>query len=691
MAYSAIEKMRLKNLETYGMDVGPLQPETAGEVGNDLKSAAMRFLHERCEGLLFSDEISKKEETEKIFCGKSLQAGQIPYNMEMDINRLCLARKLAAFIGSGNVEDAYMVYYCYLEMMLRQYGRSKKMLDLLSEFESNASALLMKHRDHYSHSVYVFTLGLAIYETNVHFRKAFKDFYHLSADEDDSEADRKAAHKFLALWGLTALFHDIGYPFELPFEQVKSYFEIAGFTGKSENPSLIYRNMAPMLDFSDEEQRHFKKLYGRIFTNFEQLFAHVITKYLGKDYDLSEAYLADVLHRKPTHPEEFDFKMDHAYFSAIRLYRELVRKPENISAITGEHMDALAAILLHNNIFKLSIARLKSDDPEVRKAPLKMETFPLAFLLFLCDELQCWDRTAYGRNTRLEMHPLSADIDFSGNSLWITYNFDIDEQEKVNDFLSVYRDWEASGEEEKPPRLKEYSDMAMKEQRFAREIESIVDTSHIPLHVSADLKKTQRGNKRVYLSSSSFLHLYDFAVALNARYSWQGKEKDIPQQLIEDEFEALSLEYQLSNLDQARSFAKFLNAVDCFYTDKPVDFDLLSVFTAQQAETIAPLEHERWLREKRSMGWQYGDAYKTIPAAFVPFAALVGERDLRKMLREQFRMHELAMSGEISAEAAREHYLALPEAEQQKDIQPFNSMLRLIKKFDGLRIYRLSK
>ena len=78
MAYSAIEKMRLKNLETYGMDVGPLQPETAGEVGNDLKSAAMRFLHERCEGLLFSDEISKKEETEKIFCGKSLQAGQIP-------------------------------------------------------------------------------------------------------------------------------------------------------------------------------------------------------------------------------------------------------------------------------------------------------------------------------------------------------------------------------------------------------------------------------------------------------------------------------------------------------------------------------------------------------------------------------------------------------------------------------------
>ena len=44
---------------------------------------------------------------------------------------------------------------------------------MLSEYESNGSSLLMKHRDHYSHSVFVFALGLAIYETNAHFRRAF--------------------------------------------------------------------------------------------------------------------------------------------------------------------------------------------------------------------------------------------------------------------------------------------------------------------------------------------------------------------------------------------------------------------------------------------------------------------------------------------------------------------------------------
>ncbi len=30
------------------------------------------------------------------------------------------------------------------------------MIELLSEYEANGSGLLMKHRDHYSHSVYVF-------------------------------------------------------------------------------------------------------------------------------------------------------------------------------------------------------------------------------------------------------------------------------------------------------------------------------------------------------------------------------------------------------------------------------------------------------------------------------------------------------------------------------------------------------
>ena len=172
MAYTALEQMRKVNKERFQTDVGPFEPVLygAGRAGSDLKSAALRFLHERCEGLRFSPEKAREEAKTGRYLGTSYQANQIPYNMQMDIDRLCLERELEKFIDSGVAEDAYTVYYSFLEMFMGKYGRSSKMIELLSEFESNASTLLMKHRDHYSHSVYVFALGLAIYETLSHQR-----------------------------------------------------------------------------------------------------------------------------------------------------------------------------------------------------------------------------------------------------------------------------------------------------------------------------------------------------------------------------------------------------------------------------------------------------------------------------------------------------------------------------------------
>ena len=108
--------------------------------------------------------------------------------MQMDIDRLCMKNELAKFIDSGVAEDAYTVYYAYLEMFIGEYGRSQNMVELLSEFESNASSLLMKHRDHYSHSGYVFALGLAIYEMYPDFRKAFMNFYFLDRENEPAAA-----------------------------------------------------------------------------------------------------------------------------------------------------------------------------------------------------------------------------------------------------------------------------------------------------------------------------------------------------------------------------------------------------------------------------------------------------------------------------------------------------------------------
>ena len=86
---------------------------------------------------------------------------------------------------------------------------------------------------------------------------------------------------------------------------------------------------------------------------------------------------------------------------------------------------------------------------------------------------------------------------------------------------------------------------------------------------------------------------------------------------------------------------------------------------------IGPMEHRRWLLEHKNMGWCYGEAYSS------------------KEEREQKRIHKLMMKEEITEDGAADHYAKLPVEEQDKDTKPMNSMLKLIKQYEGLRIYRL--
>ena len=64
MSYTALQKMREYNKNRFGKDVGPFEPDKFFATdGFDLKSAALRFIHDRCEGLKFDDEKEKEFET----------------------------------------------------------------------------------------------------------------------------------------------------------------------------------------------------------------------------------------------------------------------------------------------------------------------------------------------------------------------------------------------------------------------------------------------------------------------------------------------------------------------------------------------------------------------------------------------------------------------------------------------------
>ncbi len=600
----------------------------------NLKNAVNEFLHSRCVGLRHSDKIAKQEAETGVLMGTSIEPNQIPYNMQMDIDKLCLENAMARFLDSGSDRDAFDVYFCYMEMFLGDYSATRSMVELLSEYENNGSSLLMKHRDHYSHSVYVFALGLAIYETNSKYRSIYADYYGLNNQT-------QAAHHYLRFWGLASLFHNIGYPMELPFEQVASYFEV-NKENRSEMPYIAYHEL------------------GSFAGSCNEVLARRICDRLGETYNFTYDYILDVIIRKPRYPDEFNYFMDHAVFSATILYRRLFIDRD--LELTDEDIDALSAIILHNSMYKHRVAYYKKEGNK----PFEAELMPLTYMLMLCDELQAWDRTAYGRNSRNEIQPMDCSFEFTDGNLSATYIYD-------------------EGMKYKEDNLKK---KAPGKAAFDADIASIVKTELVGLKSELDWQPRDDSRKRTYLSNSNFMSLYNFAVALNGRWmlgdDWKdaveaGKGHEFLEEHM-DEFEAafenMSLEYKLSNINQAKSFDKYLNAIGAFYTDKPVDFPELKEFTEAECLKIGPMEHERWLQEHLDMGWGYGK--------------------LKGIEREQKRLHgdmiqeSMLIDGKLTTEAAALHYKMLDKKEQDKDVEPMNAMLALLGMFDGARVYRIN-
>ncbi|MCQ2530163.1 MAG: hypothetical protein MJ086_02770 [Lachnospiraceae bacterium] len=601
-----------------------------------LTDAAAKFVHERCEGLRYDEKKTAEEIKNGIYLGKSIKENQIPYNMQMDTDRLCLEVSLKHFLASGTAKDAFDVYFCFIEMFIGEYGKSRTLVELLSEFESNGSSLLMKHRDHYSHSVYVFALGLAIFETNKKYRDIYADFYKLEQGGDSPEA----AHHFLRYWGLTSLFHDIGYPLELPFEQAVSYFEV-NKENRSERPYLAYHSVKAYSGAANE------------------ILAKNISDHLGKTYNFDYDYILDVIIRKPRYPEDFNYFMDHAYFSAIVLFKKLYEEMKY--ELTEADIDALSSIILHNSMYKFCVAHYKEDG----NIPLKAELLPLGYMLMLCDELQCWDRTAYGRNSRAELQPMDCSFEFAESEIKATYIYDESQRYKEKNLKN-----KAPG---KPA--------------FDEDIASIVFTEMVGLASEIEWKPRTQGRKHTYLSSSNFMSLYNFAVALNGRWNlgedWkqaleEGNANDFLTEKTEEfqtMFEDLSLEYKLSNINQAKTFDEYLNAIGAFYTDKEVDYEELTEFTEAECRKIGPMEHERWLKEHLEMGWKYGD--------------LSGDERERQRRHKDMISEEFLVDGKLLPEAAKLHYIMLDKEEQDKDVQPMNAMLSLLNIYDGVRLYRM--
>ena len=208
----------------------------------------------------------------------------MPTEQRQDVSEndlLCFKNAVRQFLGSGRKEDAFSVYFCFCEIFKlfgQGYDNTKKLLEMLSDHEYHSGELLSKHRDHYSHSVYVFALGLAIYKHDGFFRKTYLNFYGL-------KDGGYSALQFMKFWGLVALFHDIGYPFQLAHEQIKTYSEEVCGKDTKVNPYVSFGNMQEFIKLDDGVKEILDNAFpGRdAFGNINELFAYGLKKRDGYD------------------------------------------------------------------------------------------------------------------------------------------------------------------------------------------------------------------------------------------------------------------------------------------------------------------------------------------------------------------------------------------------------------------------
>ena len=531
-----------------------------------------------------------------------------------DENKNCLVRVLDKFCKTGKKDDAFSVYFCFCEIygvFGKGYDSMKKLLELLSDHEYHSGGLLTKHRDHYSHSVYVFALGLALYAADKKLGAAFGD-----------------ASEFLRLWGMTALFHDVGYPFQLAHEQIKRYTSDLWGEDNRDNPHVAYVNTEKFLSIPDGCG------FGAYADNVNELFARSIAEKMGYD----EKCVYEILRGKVASARF----MDHAYFGAVMLFKQIAENADNDPAV----LDVLTAILMHNSFNKY--------DMQGNSVRLSVENHPYAYLLMLCDDLQNWDRQAFGYTSKKDPLAWEINLELSEGEIGLEYVFD-----------SFKMDLPGKSEPVANRNALQLEEDAEGGCAFVRSITEFVEPHAVITAKAKEKKKDKQLHK--YTSADNFVNLCDFAKAIHKCYqNTYGGES----------FEDLSLEFKLSNIEQAKSYAYKLELINCFYSDRELDYPALKEFTSgTEAEELkeqkddlgflAREEHLRWVREKLDAGWHYGTSY---------IDNGIEDRELRNRLKE----HKDLVP-----------YDALDEAEREKDALMIKNMIPfLYEQGHCIRIYR---
>lgn len=534
-----------------------------------------------------------------------------------------LRQSVIEFLENETKDTAFGVYRSFFDSYrITLEGQTNPFIDLLDvllSYEERASTLIDKQRDHYVHSVNVFILGLCIYAQNGNFRSAFntanldKDYYPFSYDTKGEE--------FFYRWGIASLFHDVGYPVEIIGKQINKFISFATEVDKQGQvrTRLEFDNfedfniIAEILPKGEFIQSYYENHPSCAYVDLlkpNDLLAHKLHLSLGVDLKTVKT----ALDRFPEVMAEHGF-IDHGYYSAIivlRWYGYLIQncgyKPEYFFYPI---LDSASAILLHN-YYKNVILK-----PPFSKGPLSPREHPVAYLLMLCDELQEWNRTAYGILDKLRVQADEAVLLVSEDRLEMTYidNDGIlpeDFAPKKEELLSTLLDMDALFSDGFSIRCETGRTLPFTYGQLDQ------DTAIAPRQLLGNLEK--------------------IAIAIHDLYNQKQLERHPDKPLAYPQFSDLPDDLKYSNLRQARGIAEKLDLMGWEMRPAGSAGEMITEIPDEIVEILAVYEHDEWVRERLGYGWTYGEVKdnenKTSPY-LVPYNKL--SEEIKNLDRDTIR------------------------------------------------------
>lgn len=326
----------------------------------------------------------------------------------------CSKKTITSLVHALGPIDRYR-YVATYELMKKIWASHPELglspeYKLLAESEYGGE-FYSRYRDHMTHMFKVFLLGGYLYENHPQVHAAFK-----KRGYDDGS--------FLSTWILTALYHDIGYLIEKGDGEEESAKIVYGqlndslslplsrlfpkvFNAHSEKDQQKRQNLSPAkIDgiFSIESMLCMFDGFGEDVRLSHNPNSNPIKKYFNKQRTISSGRTYYDHGIVSACIMKFSWDSICSYIQAINedeLYtgqQEIEFFRSSTDKVTQYVNDAARAVALHNikkDLEEAAITYLFNKEVTISDFLISLDKEPLAYLLRLCDEIQCWDRQRF--------------------------------------------------------------------------------------------------------------------------------------------------------------------------------------------------------------------------------------------------------------------------------------------------------